>query len=165
MGGKHTNTARRALTTRDRPAEGNPVARPGPAFAAPGPGTQASAIKTHARPDAWRRELAAYRRLAERGVRDVLGHHVPQLLDFDDALLVIEMTIVQRPFLLDFASAWLDGEPDFSEEVLAEWDRQKRDQFEERWPQVARVLAALRRHGVYLQDVHPGNITFGEAES
>jgi hypothetical protein len=37
---------------------------------------------------------------------------------------------------------------------------EKREQFEERWPEVQRVLDAFEELGVYLLDVSPSNITF-----
>jgi hypothetical protein len=49
----------------------------------------------------------------------VLGFNVPQLIGFDDELHVIEMTVVKRPFVLDFAAAYLDVRPEFPEDVWA----------------------------------------------
>ena len=54
-------------------------------------------------------------------LRPSAGLRVPRLLQFDDDLWVIEMTIVSRPFVLDFAGAYLDMPPDFSDEVMADW--------------------------------------------
>jgi hypothetical protein len=97
-------------------------------------------------------------------VESILGLHVPQLLDFDDGLFVVEMTIVSKPYLLDFAGAFLDGVPEFSEDVLAAWEEQKREQFGPRWSVVEAVLSELRlRHGIYLTDVGPDNIAFLES--
>jgi hypothetical protein len=68
------------------------------------------------------------------------------------------MTVVTRPFILDFASASLDKPPDFSEEVLADWQAEKAEQFEQRWPEVQGILRSLESLGIFLIDVHPGNI-------
>ena len=89
-----------------------------------------------------------------------MGFHVPQLLRADNDLGVIEMTIVTPPFLLDFAGAVLDVRPNFSEEIWAEWETQKREQFGDRWKEVHAVLDALEGWGVYLLDVTPSNIRF-----
>ena len=78
----------------------------------------------------------------------------------DDALRVIEMTIVKAPFVLDFAGAHLDGRPEFPEESWADWEADKREKFEDRWPEVRRILDAFEELGVYLLDVSPSNITF-----
>jgi hypothetical protein len=72
------------------------------------------------------------------------------------------MTIVRSPFLLDFADALLDEAPDFSEDVLRQWEEDKMEIFGERWPEVTRILAALQALGVYLLDINAGNISFPE---
>ena len=72
------------------------------------------------------------------------------------------MTIVRPPFLLDFADALLDKAPDFTEDVLRQWEEDKAEIFGERWPEVTRILAALQAFGVYLLDVNAANISFPE---
>jgi hypothetical protein len=125
----------------------------------------ATAIKVHFERGPYERELACYHRLSEHHVMDVRGHRVPQLISWDDELLVIEMSVVAPPFLLDFASASLDTAPDFSAEVMEEWDDEKREQFGCRWEEVQLILAFVRGHyGIHLLDVNPGNIKFGEGE-
>jgi hypothetical protein len=123
-----------------------------------------SAIKAHA-PDSryYARERDIYLRLEERTVTEVRGFHVPQLLGFDDELWVIEMSIVRPPFVLDFAGAYLDERPDFSEETWAEWEEDKQEQFGANWPQVRLILAAFERYGVFISDVTPNNIRFAES--
>jgi hypothetical protein len=122
--------------------------------------TGRSAIKIHQRDIDYARERDIYLRLKELGIAKIRACHVPQMLRFDDDRRIIEMTVVKRPFLLDFAGAFLDQEPDFSEEVLADWRAEKKEQFGERWPEVQAILRHLESHGVYLIDVHPGNISF-----
>jgi hypothetical protein len=119
-----------------------------------------SAIKVHRFVELWEREKAAYDRLAETGTRRILGFHVPWLVGSDSDLLVIEMTVVTRPFVLDFAAAYLDRRPEFPEEVWDQWEIDKREQFEERWPQVQAILRAFEELGIYLTDVSPANIAF-----
>src|SRR3954465_10450603 len=67
-----------------------------------------TAAKQHDRDEAYRRERDVYLRLRELDVVDVLGLQVPRLLDLDDARCVLELTLVTPPFILDFASAFLD---------------------------------------------------------
>jgi hypothetical protein len=67
------------------------------------------------------------------GIRSVMGFNVPQFLGCADDLRVIEMTIVQRPFVLDFAGAHLDTRPEFAAEIWSDWEVEKREQFEGRW--------------------------------
>lgn len=118
------------------------------------------AIKAHRFTELYLREKAVYQRLEKLAVITVLGFNVPQLLAAHDALLVLEMTIVRRPFVLDFAGAYLDVRPEFPADVWADWEAEKREQFEGRWPAVQKVLAAFEEFGIYLLDVSPSNIAF-----
>ena len=125
-----------------------------------------TAVKVFFRRDVYARELACYQRLAEHEVEEIRGHAVPRLLGWDDELFVVEMEIVSRPYLLDFADAHLDSAPDFPEEVLEQWHADKAEEFGERWDDVQRVLAILRGHyGIHLLDVNPGNITFADEDA
>ena len=119
-----------------------------------------TAIKAHYEGEPYLRERAIYERLKDKGVTDVLGFNVPQLIHADDDLLVIEMSIVMRPFVLDFAGAYLGAPPDFPEEIWAEWETGKRELFEARWPEVQAVLAALKELKIYMVDVSPSNVGF-----
>jgi hypothetical protein len=87
-------------------------------------------LKVHERTEPYRVERDVYLRLRALGIDQIQGHNVPQLIDFDDELLVIEMSVIVRPFLLDFGSAYLDRAPDYDEEILEEWRRDKEEQFE-----------------------------------
>jgi hypothetical protein len=119
-----------------------------------------SAVKAHREIEPYRRELSVYRRLQETNVSEILGLNIPQFIHSDQELRVIEMSIVTRPFVLDFAGAYLDERPAFQDEIWADWEAQKRDQFEERWPKVKAVLAALEGLDIYMIDVSPTNIAF-----
>jgi hypothetical protein len=121
-----------------------------------------SAIKVHERVSDYLREKNVYQRLRELAIHAIHGCQVPQLIALDDDLLVIEMTIVTRPFVLDFGGAYLGRPPDFSEEVLAEWRAEKHEQFGSRWKEVQAILAFLEAHGIFVIDVNPGNISFGD---
>jgi hypothetical protein len=104
--------------------------------------------------------LAIYERLTEAKISQILDFSVPQLFGHDDELLVLEMSIVTRPFVLDFAGAYLEAPPTFSEEIWAAWETEKIDQFETRWSRVKKVLAALEQMDIYMVDVSPSNIAF-----
>jgi hypothetical protein len=119
------------------------------------------AIKVHNQESGYLRERDAYFRLQEHAVTNVRGCYVPELVEYDDALLIIAMTVVSRPFVLDFGGAFLDTPPEFSEEVLAEWQAEKHEQFGSRWPEVQAILRDLQSYGIFLIDVNPGNISFG----
>lgn len=121
-----------------------------------------TAIKAHREPGPYLRERAVYEHLRRARVTEILGFNVPQFVRAEDDLRVIEMTIVARPFVLDFAGAYLDRRPDFSAEAWAAWESEKREQFDVRWPVVRRVLAALEEFGIYMLDVSPRNIAFAD---
>lgn len=117
-----------------------------------------SAIKVHEREPAYIRERDIYFRLRDQGVTELCGCHVPQFLQGDDELWVIRMTAVTRPHVLDFAGAYLDTRPDFSEEVIAEWPAEKEEQFGSSRGEVEAILWSLERLGIFLVDLSPSNI-------
>ena len=90
----------------------------------------------------------------------IFGFNVPDFLGADDGLRIIEMSLVARPFILDFAGAYLDKPPEFSEEIWIEWEAEKREQFGPRWQTVEMVLAVLHRLDIYMVDISPSNIAF-----
>jgi hypothetical protein len=81
---------------------------------------------------AYVRERNAFLRLRRHGVWTISACQVPRLIDFDDDLWVIEMTLVSPPFVLDFGGAYLDQRPDYSEETLAEWEAERSELFARR---------------------------------
>jgi hypothetical protein len=121
-----------------------------------------SAVKVHRDAAAYARERDVYLRLKEQGITAVRGCNIPGHIACDDELWVIEMTVVTRPFVLDFAGAYLDYPPDFSDEVLADWRAEKAERFGPRWAEVQAILRALEGYGVFMVDVNPGNISFSD---
>lgn len=67
-----------------------------------------SAIKAFKYRIHYRQEVAVYQRIKERRITSVCGFRVPTPLRRTDKLMVIEMGLVQPPFVLDFASAGVD---------------------------------------------------------
>jgi hypothetical protein len=121
-----------------------------------------SAIKVHEREPDYCRERDVYLRLRENAVTAIRGCHVPQLLLYDNEAWIIEMSVVTPPFVLDFAGAFLDEAPDFSEEVLADWRVEKQEQFGAHWPEVEAILRALESYGIHLVDVSPSNVSLSD---
>ncbi len=72
-----------------------------------------SALKLFEHAKAYGNELASYRRLADAGIREIRGLAVPRLVDFDDSVMAVEMTIVQPPYVLDFGKVYLDRPPPY----------------------------------------------------
>jgi hypothetical protein len=115
------------------------------------------ALKMHVASQRYGRERDCYLRLDRRD--EIAGFNVPILLRADDEWKVIEMSIVCRPFVLDFAQAFLDSPPDFPDEVWQERLETWRENYGDDWPDVQRALAALRAMGIHYLDVHHGNIS------
>ena len=120
------------------------------------------ALKAHRHVEFYLRERDVYERLKQKDISEVSGFNVPELRGFDDRRQIIEMTIVRRPFVLDFAGAYLDARPEFSEDVWTDWEAEKSAQFEDRWPMVQKILDSFEELGIYLLDVSPANIAFRE---
>jgi hypothetical protein len=74
------------------------------------------------------------------------------------------MTIVERPFLLDFAGAKLPHEvPDFEPHVMEEHYEHLRELFDDRWRDALHVAEMFRvATGFHLMDIHPGNVAFDD---
>ena len=120
-----------------------------------------SAVKRHRVAEVYRRERDCYSRLGDIALTEVAGLNLPEMVDYDNDLLVIEMSIVTPPFLLDFASAYLDDPPDWPEDVMEQWHNDLRGRFGERYDDVIDVLAELEgQAGIHLFDVHADNLKF-----
>lgn len=120
----------------------------------------ASALKVHENREPFLRERDVYERLAERGVVEICGFSVPQVIGWDDELLAIEMTVVKPPFVLDFAGAYLDWPPEFPEEVWEERLSKWREEFGDDWATVQSILGELEDMGIHMLDPSPANIRF-----
>jgi hypothetical protein len=123
-----------------------------------------SAVKFFDRSERFARELEVYHVLLDKGIRSVEGHSVPELLNSDLDLLAIEMTIVERPFVLDFAGAKLPHEiPDFEQHVIDEHIEHLQELFGDQWSDALHVAEMFRQAtGFTLLDIHPGNIAFAD---
>lgn len=143
-----------------------------PGSLSPGPGQDGfvmrsdrrSAVKFFDRSERFHRELEVYQVLASKGIYQIAGHNVPELLDSDEALLAIEIKIVERPFVLDFAGAKLPHEvPDFEQHVIDEHVEHLQELFGDRWSDAMHVAEMFRQAtGFTLLDIHPGNIAFDD---
>ena len=126
-----------------------------------------SAIKALNRPESYVVELECYRRLKTADVREICGFNVPILEGWDDTLLVIEMTIVQPPYLLDFGKVYLDNPPTYlyDEQMIANATAEWRERFGRRWTKVNSAVGMLKKYGIYYFDPRPGNICFGDEDN
>ncbi len=106
--------------------------------------------------------MAAYERLRDVGITHICGLAVPELISADARLMVIEMSIVQPPFLLDFAQTTLDRPRDFSEDVINDWWTRVAEMFGDRFADAREVFQALEEEaGIYYYDLAPRNVNFG----
>ncbi|TWT87204.1 hypothetical protein Mal64_27420 [Pseudobythopirellula maris] len=123
-----------------------------------------AALKAFERQANDRTELACYERLAAEGIKAIEGFSLPSLLGWDDDLLVIEMSIVTPPYLLDFGKAYLDRPFDFEEGGFTDWELEKRELYDtaQQWEIVSTVLARLASLGIHYYDAKPANIRFAE---
>ena len=120
-------------------------------------------MKVHGQRAGFEKELAVYQRLATHRVSYIQGLAVPELLGFDRGRRIIEMTIVRPPYILDFASSYLDRPPDFPAEHWEHWQQQRAEEFGEDWPTALRLYATMRRRwGIYHLDLSPRNVNFGD---
>jgi hypothetical protein len=126
-----------------------------------------SAVKALEHERNYRNEVRCYQRFAAAGIDELDGFAVPVLVDCDDALLIVEMSLVRPPFLLDFGKVYLDSPPPYWQDpkVMAGMQEEGRGIFEGRWTRVLSLLAVLRRYGIYYVDPKPGNIRFGDEEN
>lgn len=141
-------------------------------YLGPGPGqdgfvqesSDATAVKFFDREERFVRESEVYRVLEARDIWSVAGHNVPRLIRVVPELRVIELTLVARPFVLDFAGAKLPHEvPDFSPEIMEEHHEHLRELFGMRWADALHVAEMFRQAtGYTLLDIHPGNIAFDD---
>lgn len=118
-----------------------------------------SAIKVFQYQRLYENERNVYLRLRAHKISQIDGFNVPQLLFYDDQLMVIEMQVVTRPFVLDFAGAYLDKRPPFDDDQLREWEEDRKEVFGDDWTKVRGLLASLRGIGIHLNDVKPGNVS------
>jgi len=124
--------------------------------------TVRTAIKSFHYESLYQKERDVYQRLFEHKVKQIAGFSVPELVNYNNDFWVIEMQIVSPPFVLDFATAYLDEEPPYDAEQMKQWESEKREQFEDRWIIVKSIIAEFRQFGIILIDVKPGNIMFGD---
>lgn len=120
--------------------------------------TQDTILKVFRSASPFQHELAVYRRLHANGIKLLQGFRIPQLLNYREDLLTLELSYVRRPFALDFAGATLDSPPPGFDFEAAQWVQEKRAIYGAKWPEVNRLLDALRHLGIHYPDVHRGNI-------
>jgi len=72
-----------------------------------------SAVKALSFEKLFNRERQAYLRLRDHNIQRIGIFNVPSLIRVDESLLIIEMTFVAAPYVLDFAGAYVDTPPSY----------------------------------------------------
>ena len=104
-------------------------------------------------------------RLQTRQVERVQGFYVPLLLDYDESLQVLELSFVRPPYILDFAEATLDRPPRGFDPQNPDWIAERLRKYGNRWPDVARLLDALRQYVVRNEFRQQPRLPDGSSES
>jgi len=124
-----------------------------------------SAIKKLKTLELYRRELRAYKLLDELSIVELEGFALPRLLGYDENSLLIEMTIVTPPYLLDFASTHDEVELEhlgFTDEIWAEREQHWANIFGDQWPRVRTLRNTfLRLTGLMHLDPSRNNVRLG----
>jgi hypothetical protein len=122
-----------------------------------------TAIKVFEKRHVYENELSVYQRFQRDRVRSLAGFAIPVLLQCDHDLMVIEMSIVEKPYILDFGKVYLDTPPDFSSEVMGDFFANQKERWGKKyWPQIAKLWGLLKSHGVFHMDPKPGNIELAD---
>jgi hypothetical protein len=125
------------------------------------------AVKVFERRTNYERERDAYLRLRERSISHLNEFEIPSLTDRDDELMVIEMTIVQPPFIVDFGKAYVDRRPPYfnDTEIMGEAEAKCIEDFGEKcWKRVQQALWKLEALGIWYIDPNPRNIQFASSD-
>jgi hypothetical protein len=111
-------------------------------------------------------ELECYQRLKSAGVQHIGLFDVPFLEDFDTRLMVLEISIVRPPYLLDFGKVYLDHPPThlYDEQIMANAREEWYERFGKRWCKVEHAMRLLEHYGIYYYDPRPGNVCFGDED-
>jgi hypothetical protein len=121
-------------------------------------------LKLCERDKSFRDEVECYRRLQDQNVRRIQEFAVPRLIDWDDPLMAIEISIVSPPFLLDFGKVYLDSPPPYwnDAEIMSAWHAEGKENFGPRWSQVLSLIGMLQKYGIWYVDPKLGNIMFAD---
>jgi len=121
-----------------------------------------SAVKVHYDRHRFLNELHAYQVLSRIGLEHIGEFRIPVFRQYDDQLLIIEMSVVKPPYLIDFGKATIGKGQDWSDEHMAYWWEQVEDKFENDFAVASQIFEQLvRRTNIYQWDLNPSNLNFG----
>jgi len=88
-----------------------------------------TAVKVREGEKFYRREKTVYHWLDIEEITSIRGATVPMMYSFDDQLWTLKLSLVKPPYVLDFAGAYLHQPPDFSAEIMEQWEEEKKEWF------------------------------------
>ncbi len=117
-----------------------------------------TAVKAFFSERQFKAELGCFLRLEKHQVTSIFGYAIPRLIDADQTLLVIEMTTVEPPYLLDFGKAYLDLKPEYTSHQWSDLYNRVRQIYGDRYEEVMRVVTGLQQYGIYYYDITLNNV-------
>lgn len=121
-----------------------------------------AAIKVHYDEHRFHRELAAYHRLSKIRLGQIGRFVIPTFHAADTRLLIIEMSVVRPPYLIDFGKATVDDDQGWTDEQMSMWWDKVNDVFENDASVASSIFTQLRdKAGIYQWDLSPTNLHFG----
>lgn len=125
-----------------------------------------TAVKAFEMAKCYTQEQECYRRLSGARVVEIDGLAVPAMEGFDDKLMVVEMSIVQKPYLLDFGKVHLDKPPPYYKDanVMSDLTSRIEDDFGDQAFRIYGVLSTLTSFGIWYTDPSCRNICLEENE-
>ena len=116
-----------------------------------------TAIKAFDREKNFNLELKAYEILQFNNTSEIKPFNVPRLIGYDEDLLVIEISIVSPPYLLDFGKVYFQ-KPDYPSDAIREYEERIEDHFGKNIIHVRAALYELELMGIYYADANSRNI-------
>jgi hypothetical protein len=118
-------------------------------------------LKVHYNQREFRQELAVYQRLAETSTDRLQGFEIPSYFIMTKTCSCWNSRMSGRPsFSTSREQGWTRSQPGLIPALPAGTPRSRL--YGERWPEVVRLLDALRHLGIHYTDVHSGNICLAE---
>lgn len=105
------------------------------------------------------RERNCYQRFKRLDIAWIDDLRIPGLIAFDDELRIVEMEVVQPPYLLDFGKAYIDEPLPYDPEQVASYFASLGRWFRaEDVPRVRKICRILNGFGIEYLDAKPANI-------
>jgi hypothetical protein len=124
-----------------------------------------SVVKVHKDRHRFNNELKAYLRLREQNVNSVGMFHIPELRNYDPEQLIIEISTVRPPYLIDFGKSHIDHTPDYDDEAWDMWRERLGQVFGDNAGVASQIFHQMvRKHGIYHLDLNPYNLNFGDSD-